>query len=364
MKKIKNYKMFLCLFLVFAVSFALLSGCGKKSGDSAGGEYISETGFWIGLKALDYVEMFNYKALSIPNDVHFISDDALQDEIKNMLAEYSTELQVTDRTVNDGDTVNIDYVGSINGVEFEGGSTGGAGTDVTIGVTIYIDDFLEQLIGNMPGNTINVEVTFPDDYHAEDLKGKDAVFVTTINYIVESEEPELNDAFVAANFSDHYGWKTVAEMKAGMKSEMQKDAIRQYIKKHFTTEVKIKSVPERMIQYQEENMINYYKGYAEMYGMTLDEFLNSFVGFANADELTEHYKTNNIEEATYLLVIQAIAEDMKFSISEEDMEAYFLKFAGSSDYTQYIEQYGLPYLKNIVLSQKVLDYIVENAILA
>ena len=95
--------------------------------------------------------------------------------------------EVTDRAVKDGDTLNIDYVGTVDGVAFEGGSTDGKGTQVTIGVTSYIDDFLEQLIGHRPGETFDIEVTFPDPYENNpDLAGKDAVFTVTVNHIVET----------------------------------------------------------------------------------------------------------------------------------------------------------------------------------
>ena len=95
---------------------------------------------------------------------------------------YSTD---TSLTVEDGDTVNIDYVGSIDGVEFDGGNTNGAGTDLTIGSGLYIDDFEEQLIGAHPGDTVEVNVTFPENYSNEELSGKDAVFEVVINGIYE-----------------------------------------------------------------------------------------------------------------------------------------------------------------------------------
>lgn len=95
---------------------------------------------------------------------------------------YSTD---TSLTVTDGDTVNIDYVGSIDGVEFSGGSTDGAGADLTIGSGTYIDDFEEQLIGYHPGDTVEVTVTFPEDYGVDDLNGQEAVFEVTINGIYE-----------------------------------------------------------------------------------------------------------------------------------------------------------------------------------
>lgn len=91
----------------------------------------------------------------------------------------------TSLTVADGDTVNIDYVGTVDGVEFDGGSTNGAGTDLVIGSGSYIDDFEDQLIGAHPGDEVQVEVTFPDDYGSQDLAGKDAVFAVTVNGIYQ-----------------------------------------------------------------------------------------------------------------------------------------------------------------------------------
>jgi trigger factor len=349
--------MFLCFFLIFTISFGLFSGCGKKPDNSAGAD-IDENGYLKGIKANGYVEMFNYKAIAIPNNIHNISDDTLQSEIDNLLADYSPK--ATDRAVKDGESVNIDYVGSIDGVKFEGGNTNGAGTDVTAGSTNYIDDFLTQIIGHMPGETINVEVTFPDDYHEESLQGKDAVFVTTINHI--NDPVVLTDKFVSENLTADYGWKTVAEMKTGMKSELKKAAIENYIRQYFITEVKIKSVPDRLIEYQEKSMIDYYQRSAENYGMELDALL-SYYGFANTEELIEYYQDNTLEEAKYSLVIQAIAEDMKISLTETDLADYFIKYFGSGDYSSFVEQYGLPYIKHVIMNQNILDYIVENAIL-
>lgn len=100
-------------------------------------------------------------------------------------SEASTLLKEESLTVENGDTVNIDYVGSIDGVEFEGGNTEGYGTDLTIGSGMYIDDFEEQLIGAHPGDQVDVKVTFPEDYGMEDLNGKEALFKVTINGIYE-----------------------------------------------------------------------------------------------------------------------------------------------------------------------------------
>ncbi|MCD7956178.1 MAG: FKBP-type peptidyl-prolyl cis-trans isomerase [Lachnospiraceae bacterium] len=108
------------------------------------------------------------------------ADEASTESVTEEVVTYSTD---TSLTVADGDTVNIDYVGSIDGVEFSGGSTDGNGTDLVIGSGSYIDDFEEQLIGYHPGDTVEVTVTFPEDYGVDDLNGQEAVFEVTINGI-------------------------------------------------------------------------------------------------------------------------------------------------------------------------------------
>ena len=385
----KSYKNFLCFMLVITMLLVPLAGCGSKNDNSADAaasadptetagtdnpseepvndtsadntafsysEGIDENGFFEGITALDYVEIFDYKALTIPSDLHQISEDKLQAEIDNILTYYSTKEQVTNRAVVDGDTVNIDYVGSADGVEFDGGSTSGAGTDVTIGVTSYIDDFLEQLIGHMPGETLNVEVTFPDVYQNESLQGKDAVFVTTINYIVETEQPELTDDFVETNLTASYGWKTAAEMKEDISAELKETAIQPFISEYMTNEVTISSVPDKLTEYQEKAMLQYYRDGAEYYSMEFEEFI-SVMGVSSVDELIESNRDSYLQSAKYTLVAQAVAEDADISVSEDDMVGYF------NDYSQYEEKYGLPYLKQIVLFQKVISYIIDNATL-
>ena len=388
----KNNVMLYCLLITLSTLLFLLAGCGAKTDESTDdaspstnapetdaslsnnettdvnsfsySEGIDENGFWEGIRALDYVEIFNYQAMAIPDSIHQVSDDHLQSEIDIMLTKYSSDKQITDRAVINGDTVNIDYVGSIGGVEFEGGSTGGTGAEVIIGVTNYIDDFLEQLIGHMPGETVNVEVTFPDSYHEESLQGKDAVFVTVINYIIEEVKPELTDDFVAANLSADYGWTTIEEMKDGMRPDLQKIAIQDYVRQYFANEVSVQSIPEQLIKFQENAMLNQYRQYADSYGVGLEEFVNDYVGFSNVDELIEYNHDNYLSEAKYNLISQAVAETMGISVSDEDLADFFGEHTESSDYSVYEEIYGLPFLKQSVLYQKVFDYIVENAVLS
>ena len=364
---------FLYFFLITAILAVCFTGCGKGNGNTAATEPpedttfsyskgIEDNGYLKGIRALDYVELFDYKAFSIPNDIHNISDETLQTEIDGLLSDYSDKGdKIKDRAVANGDTVNIDYVGSVDGVEFDGGSTGGAGDDVIIGVTNFIDDFLEQLIGHMPGETINVEVTFPDEYsQSPDLEGKEAVFVTTINHILELN---LTDTFVETNLSETYSWKTVAEMKDDMRNRLQTNSIKNHIYEYMITKVTVKSVPASLTEYQEKAMLNEYEGYATQYGMELDEFLLAYVGVDSKEALIAQQSEGNLKNSKYNLICQAIAEDLDLSVSDEDITNFFIKETGSSDYSAAEKQYGLPFIKQVILYNKVMEYIVDEAVL-
>jgi len=327
-------------------------------------EGIGDSGYWEGIKALDYVKLADYQALKIPVQSIEVSDEAFQTEIDNLLSTYTSEKQVTDRAVVDGDSVNIDYVGSVDGVEFENGSTEGQGTDVTIGVTSYIDDFLEQLIGHIPGETFDIQVTFPDPYESNtELSGKEAVFNVTINYITETVTPELTDEFVSENLTTSYGWATVEEMRSEIKEDLETNSIYQYIQNYLVENSTVSSTPESIISYQEKSLLAYFQDYADMYGISLDDFLVNFMGIESTDQLVASYLEENLKQASYYLIMQAIAEDLKISVSTEDVSAYFVKFMKTDDYSSYETSFGLPYLKQVVLYQTVLDYIADNAIL-
>ena len=324
---------------------------------------IDENGFWIGLTALDYVELPVYLGIVIPKDIHVISDEAVQAEIDSILAHYAAHDHATDRAVEDGDTVNIDYVGSIDGVEFEGGSTEGAGTEVTIGVTSYIDDFLEQLIGRMPGETFDVNVTFPEDYGVEELNGKAAVFVTTINSICVNTVRELTDEFVAEAMSPSYGWTTIEEMKAGISENLQKDAIRTYVSEFIVHDTTIHSLPPQLIAFHENAMIAYYTEYASYYGMDLESFLKEYADMASAEELKEAARADNEESAAQYLIYQAIAEASGITVSDDDIANFFKERYGMDDYSMYVEQYGIPYLKQNIMSTFALELLMDNVVL-
>lgn len=325
---------------------------------------LNDNGYLKNVKALDLVQLADYENISIPLSIHEVTDEVIEQEINKLLAENATTTYVTDRAIENLDTVNIDYVGSIDGVEFEGGNTNGQGAEVTIGVTSYIDDFLEQLIGHTPGEQFDINVTFPEDYHAEDLKGKEAVFSITINYISEQTTPELSDTFVAETLSSKYAVNTVEELKTFIHDELQSQKIIAYLQENLMTQSTVSEVHEDAVAYQEALMKNYYQLSAYSYGMTTDEFIAASSNYSNYEELYEANKAQLTNRAEYTLVIQAVAETLELQVSEENLKAYFLKYAGSEDYSVFVENYGLAYVNNLVLQELVHDHLINTSELA
>ncbi len=324
---------------------------------------IDENGLWAGITALDYVDLCEYTSISIPREEYAVSEADIDSQVDSIVSSYSTQEQVTNRAVKDGDTVNIDYVGSIDGVAFDSGSTNGEGTDITIGTTQYIDDFLEQLIGHKPGETFDVNVTFPADYGVEDLNGKDAVFKTTINYITETTAPELTDAFVAENLKLEYDWSTIDEMRKSISEDLKNSAIQSYLDEYMAANSTVKSLPDALMTYQENSLVSYYQDMADSYGVGLEEFITSYLSMSSVEDLLASYQEENTQYANDCLIVQAVAEDAGLTVSDEDVTNFFSEHVEGGDPAEYTEYYGMPYIKQTVLRQMVTDYLADRAVL-
>ena len=373
MKK-RTFKLLsLALCLVMLFTLAGCSGDASGSGDSSAAEgdakynytggfdysqNIAADGRWEGVTALDYVTLpEDYEAITLPEDVTTVSDEDVQTQVDSLLASYATTVEVTDRAVEDGDTVNIDYVGSVDGVEFEGGSTQGAGTSVTIGVTSYIDDFLEQLIGHMPGETFNVEVTFPDPYENNpDLAGKDAVFVTTINYIEDSQLPAYNDAFVAENFAENGGYTTTAELEQAIKDSIVQNNTYNYVITYMNDNSTVSQVPDTMKEYQAYVMLDYYNTYASYFGMELNDFISQMLQAESQDALVEAQAENIEAAAKEALILQAVAEAQGITVDTAAAQEMM-----GENYETAVSTYGEPYVLMNTMANKVIDQLMSTA---
>ncbi len=353
-------KTILITILIAALSLASAGCFGRpKATDTfSPSKGILDSGFFEGIKALDYVDLCEYAGIPVPREIYEVPEESIKAELESILYAFITTKQVTDRAVVDGDTVNIDYIGRVDAVAFDGGSTNGQGTYVTIGITNYVDDFLEQLIGHTPGESFDVEVTFPEDYFNEEVQGKDAVFAVTLNYIVENVYPELTDEFVKDNLSDIYGWQTVTEMNTDIETWLRNTAMSEFVREYIVENSVVSDVPEKVLEHQRGLLVFYYQRYADAYGMTLEAFLAEYVGIATVNELLVTAAEEIKEAAEFYLIIQAIAEDAGISVSAGDVTDYF----GVEQYTEYVESYGMPYLTMVVLGQEVIEYLIDNAV--
>ena len=381
--KAQNGKRIFAALLAVSMTAGVLAGCDSKQEGSGGsssdvnsavssqvwdtdtGDYsysdgITADGYFAGVTALDYVTLPDYQNMAIPADISTVSDTDVDNELNSMMSDYATSQQVTDRAVEDGDTVNIDYVGSIDGVEFDGGNTRGNGTTVTIGVTSYIDDFLEQLIGHMPGETFDVNVTFPENYGQADLNGKDAVFVTTINYIQDRIAPELTDDFVVSNWKESNGWNNVQEAKEAVRNDLRTAAVTNYLWEEIQNQAEIREVPEALRRYHEKYMIEYYAALADQYDVEMEDFLNQQLGVEGVEELVKQNQSLIDSNAKYSLIAQAICEDMNIQPTTDQLKAYLLKTMNLEDYSSLEEFYGMPYLMMLTRENILLEKLGER----
>lgn len=308
---------------------------------------LDANGYFEGIRALDYVTLPEYKGIAIDKKLMTADEDRVQYELEQVLANHVEEITDTSAVIEDGDTVNIDYVGYVDGEQFGGGNTGGLGTDVTIGVTSYIDDFLEQLIGHHPGDSFDVEVTFPDDYHKSDLAGKDAVFKTTINYIWG--ELVLTDE-IAAGYEFENAEAFIDDIRRWVLANDRFEFCRDII-----AEAEVSEIPQSVLDYIIRLDIDTYEYYADLYGITVEQYIAEYTDYATKDEYIEANMEAYKNDAKFYLAAQAMAEDAGIVATTEDII--------EGGYESYIAEMGEPYLKQYMLFQHILPkYVAENGV--
>ena len=347
-------KKFATIALAVVLSMGILTGCGssKKAAEATTevkeetvdyGQGLNEDGTLEGVKATDYVTVCDYSALKIPKKEVKVSDSDVQTEIDTILSSYN---QVTDRKVKKGDTVNIDYKGMIDGKEFDGGTASGA--SLKIGSGTFVDGFENQLIGKMPGETVQVKVTFPKDYQGKEVAGKDAVFDI-------DETPKLTDKFVKEKLSDRYGYTTVKEMKKTIRDEIFKTNKTDYIWNHMIEKSKFKEIPDELINDRVDVLVNGLKAQLKASNYTLKDYLSAY-GIEDEATLRDQYKSSCESTVKVFLIADAIAADKKISVTDEDVKAYF----NGEDTAQYEKQYSKAYINRIVLNNLVIQEIEKN----
>ena len=359
-----NIKKIVALLLAIALAGGMLASCArqKEETETEGFDYSSafdSEGYFKDVKASDYVTLPDYTAYEMPEEYKTASQESIDREIEAIKNSFKTQEKDTDteRVIADGDTVNIDYVGKIDGTEFEGGSTEGNGTDVTIGVTNYIDGFLDQLVGHKAGESFDISVPFPEDYENEELKGKDAVFSITINHIYKDVYPEIDDEFVKENLS---GYNSLQEYTDALSKSIVYQQKVEYIVDKLMEETSVSSYPQRPIDYYKALQKNAVEQQASYYGMEVDEMLSIFYEYEDIDSYMADMEELIKEEVKFYLIVQAIAEEKGIKVQNTDIAEFFENQQGSSDYSYAEAIYGKPYLKYTVMGYMVINDLIEN----
>ena len=353
----------LAAMMALLLCLGLTACAGKQGNGDAAVNYslgLTTDGRFEGIAAKDYVTLGQYTSLTYPEEVTSVKEEDIQTRIDSIMSSHTYTNEVTDRAVKDGDTLNIDYVGTVDGVAFEGGSTDGKGTQVTIGVTSYIDDFLEQLIGHQPGETFDIEVTFPDPYENNpDLAGKDAVFTVTINHIVETYTYELTDDFVADNLQADYGYTSIADMREKIAADLHDTQVYNYMIETVLENCPVSEVPQKLVDNEITITVKQLKYQALQYNMDAST-LFTYYGVADEDAFRTTYEEDIRERISQYLVMMAIAEDAGLIATEQDVKDYFLEEMDTEDYSEYVKNYGYGYIYRAVTFNNVGNYLQEQ----
>ena len=290
----------------------------------------------------------------------FTAEVAKRPEVK--LGKYNG-VTVTDRPVAEGDTAVIDYEGFVDGVAFEGGK--GENHPLEIGSHSFIDTFEDQLVGKNTGDEVEVNVTFPKEYHAEDLAGKPAVFKVKINEIKTKELPELNDEFA----SDVSEFETLEEYKESVKKNLEEtkennakrtkedEAIKKIIEK---SEMEI---PDAMIESQVQNMIQEFAQRLAQQGLSFDQYMQ-FSGMT-MDKMKEQVRPEALTRIQSSLVLEQIAKEENFEITEDDVNAEIEKMAKAygmeaDKLKEYVGDDEKESMKRDIAIEKAVQFIMDN----
>ena len=270
-----------------------------------------------------------------------------------------------DRPAENGDRVNIDYEGKVDGETFDGGSA--EGYDLTLGDGAFIEGFEDGLVGASKGETKTLELTFPDPYlNNEDLSGKPVVFTVTVNSVSEENVPELNDDFVKSLKEDY---KTVEEYQAAVRADLEeqeaesaKQAMMSTLWEQVLNGSEVIKYPEDEVAAKQQEMVDYYKQYAENYGMSWEDFI-SMTGMTE-EEFTEEAKTYAEESVKEEMVMYTIVRNEDIAVTEKIYEEEAQKYVDSLGYDS-IEALEEAYDKDTIITSilwnQVFEFLLDNA---
>lgn len=310
------------------------------------------------------VTLGDYKGIKIDKVEYNVTVDDVQAEIDRARKQAGRRVEVTDRAVENGDIVNLDYSGSADGVKFDGGTA--QGQELVIGSGSFIPGFEDGMVGMNVGETKDITVKFPENYHAENLAGKDAVFTVTVNKIEKEELPELNDEFA----KEVSKFDTLDEYRADVEKRLTEENTRRADAENENKLVEAivnnasVEIPSCMIEHQLDHIVEemrYRLSY--MYrGMKLEDYLKYTGG--TIEELREARKADAERDVKTRLTLEAIVKAENLDVTDAEVEAEIVRMAqaqgkSADELKKHVDARQTEYIRNDILSKKLLTLLKD-----
>ena len=311
------------------------------------------------------VTLGQYKGVEVPKAVIEVTEDEIQAEVDKERDNNSRTIDVEDRGVEKGDMIKLDFDGSVDGVPFQGGKA--EDYPLTVGSGSFIPGFEDQLVGAKIGEEMEVNVTFPEDYHAEDLKGKAAVFKCTVKEIKVKELPEADDEFA----KDVSEFDTMNEYREDIRKNLteKKEAAAKREKENAAVAKAVENasmeIPEAMIMEQVRRMSDDFTRRIESQGITMEQYMQ-FTGM-DADKLVEQMKPEALKRIQNSLVLEAVAKAEDIQISDERLDEEIAKMAESykmeaDKLKELMGDYEKDQMKNDLAIQAAVELVTDAAV--
>lgn len=305
------------------------------------------------------IDAGDYKAIRVEKYQHEVTDEDVDAEI-NRMAQRNSRVETVEREAASGDTANIDYEGSVDGVPFDGGKA--EGYDLRLGSGTFIPGFEDQIIGHKAGDEFDVKVTFPEEYHSADLAGKEAVFKTVLHEVKETILPEIDDEF-AKDVSEH---DTLEELKKETRENLEK-ANEAHSEQQFEADLFEKlaalvtdEVPEVMYDNAVDNMVQDFSYRMSMQGIGLEQYL-AMTG-STMEQFRGNFRDRAVQQVKVGLELEAIAKAEGFDATEEEIDAEYEKLATEQMTVEQVKTYlNAASVKSDIITEKTINLLKEIA---
>lgn len=309
------------------------------------------------------IEIGSYKGLRIRKYEYNVTDEEVETEAKRITLSKAEKVDVTDRPCKSGDTVNIDFSGSIDGRKFEGGTA--EGYDLELGSGAFIPGFEEQVEGMKVGENKDITVKFPENYQAEELKGKDAVFAIKLNKITEKKYPELDDEFVKKNA----GCETVEEYKKKCRERLERQAADRSLNETENSIIRAicdtskAEIPQAMIDSEINKSVQDFATRLMYQGLKLEDYLK-YTG-TSMEDFRAQFAASAREKVMASLVIDKIVRTEGIKAEQAEVEAKIAEQAESvgkaaEEYKKNMDPRQLSYIESDIIITKLFDFLKAN----